>query len=454
MPDKFYKRKILPVERLLLRFPNSNIGIMARVNGFIPEKKLKTALEELKKKYVNLNVRIFEDENHDMWFISDETPNFVVKIMPRTTDEGWIQVFLQEHKNSFELDKGPLIRFILLQSKEISELIIICHHAIGHLPSLTNLAENIFESINDTNKKTEKNWNSPLLIRDNFPKNTSGNILSKIMIKIINNKWKKEETLFDKKDVRNLHEAYWKNNKYSIIVKEFSKEETKKITEACHQNNVTVTSALCTAFFLANQKILEKKKQKIDITVDLQPRLTRSVKNTMGYYVGETHVKFKYNIKKSFWDNVNFFHKKIKIKLESEEMFREIIDIGYMHPTLIDATAFMYIGKNVDSSEYGYQKIHDFSNKKSVVHFLLNKVKSNKPDLVISNIGKIKIPDEHHPLKVLRIVPLPSFSDDVNITLGAATFDGKLTLCLNFVEQTIDRATAKNILKEAISFLI
>ena len=100
------------------------------------------------------------------------------------------------------------------------------------------------------------------------------------------------------------------------------------------------------------------------------------------------------------------------------------------------------------------KKCLDFSNKKSVVHFLLNKVKSNKPDLLISNIGKIKIPDEHHPLKILRIVPLPSFSDDVNITLGAATVDGKLTFSLNFVEETIDTATVKNILKEAISFLI
>ena len=71
----------------------------------------------------------------------------------------------------FDFEKGPLIRFILLKSTEISDLIIIGQHAICDGISLTNLIQDIMLLLSEPETKVKKI--EPILpTSENFPANS------------------------------------------------------------------------------------------------------------------------------------------------------------------------------------------------------------------------------------------------------------------------------------------
>ena len=130
-PDlKPYERKVTPLERMLRRSPYSVVTMMARIGGDVSETMLRDAVAKVQRRHVNLRVRIKEDQDHVPWFTSEGVGEIPVEVVPRESDEHWIEVQQEAAKVPFEFELRPAIRFILVQSPGVSEVIILCHHII------------------------------------------------------------------------------------------------------------------------------------------------------------------------------------------------------------------------------------------------------------------------------------------------------------------------------------
>ena len=70
------------------------------------------------------------DEKSEPWYTNENVPENLLKVVQRTSDKDWNRELINDYKIRFKLSTGPLVRFILLQSPEISEVLIICHHVI------------------------------------------------------------------------------------------------------------------------------------------------------------------------------------------------------------------------------------------------------------------------------------------------------------------------------------
>ena len=127
---KKYERKIAPLERMFLRSPYSTVTVVARIKGNISKDLLINAVSKVQQRHPNLRVRIKEDENHDPWFTSEGAKDIPIEIVPRESDDDWIHAYYEACQIPFEFEERPAIRFILVQSPVISELIILCHHII------------------------------------------------------------------------------------------------------------------------------------------------------------------------------------------------------------------------------------------------------------------------------------------------------------------------------------
>ncbi|MFX0203811.1 MAG: condensation domain-containing protein [Candidatus Hodarchaeota archaeon] len=141
---QIYERRITPIERVRFnRAPYTIVLVVTRIKGKITGKMLRNAVTKVQQRHVNLRVRIKTDNNQIPWFTSEGVQEIPIKIVPRESEDHWIQVYHEACKVTFEFEERPAIRLILVQSPDISELLIFSHHIICDGISLAYLARDL-----------------------------------------------------------------------------------------------------------------------------------------------------------------------------------------------------------------------------------------------------------------------------------------------------------------------
>ena len=457
-----YERKVSPLERIFNRSPYAIVTMVARIRGNFSEGLLKDAVYKVQQRHVNLRVRIREDNNHNLWFTSEGVKNIPIEFVTRKTDEDWIEVYHNSCQTPFEFEERPAIRFILVHSTEISELIILSHHIICDGLSLAYLARDILIHLGDSTRKVEMLPDPVPMDKDNLPQEVSINAIVKFFINRMNKKWKKNEIYFDQEDYENLNRAYWGKYKHEMLPIEFSEEKTTALVNRCREEGVTVNTALTTAFVGAQSLIQDSKfNPNIAIAGSIRDRLLHPAGEAMGYFAGGVNLKFKYNHKANFWENARRLHQKVKPLYTNKKLFKELIPWCYLEPGIMESLCYKMIGGLVPSDFSRYDKLYTFSKREDVVSSILKQEKMDsldKPFLgtAITNLTRLDFPKKYGSLELDRLIMNPGGMfplTTVSLVLGAVTCSGKLSLLIEYVEEAIDSITMTKIKEKALNFL-
>ncbi len=461
---KKYERKITPLERMFARAPYSIVTVVARIKGNISESMLINAVSRVQQRHPNLRVRIKEDNDHYLWFTSEGVKEIPVKIVPRESDDHWIDVFHEECQIPFEFDTQPAIRFILVRSPIQSELIVFCHHIICDGLSLAYLARDLMVHLGDPTREVEVLPDPIPIDRDTIPKEVSLNAIVRFLINRINKKWEEDKIFFDQEDYRNLNEAYWTNYKHQMLSVELSEARTSALVARCREEGVTVNSALTTAFVGA-QCIVQGDKpyhSSMGVAGSVRDRLQRPAGEVMGFYAGLVTLKFKYSRKTSFWENARKLHRKVKPLYTNKNLFEDPITWCYLEPGILESLSFKMLGGLVPPHFTRYNKLSAFSKRDDVVLSVLKREKMDSLDRInmgtaITNLTRLDFPTKYGPLELDRLIMNPGGACPlalVNLVLGAVTCAGKLSLVLEYAEETIDTRTMERIKDKAMEFLL
>ena len=461
---KKYERKITPLERMFARAPYSIVAVVARIKGSVSESLLKDAVSKVQQRHPNLRVRIMEDNDHHLWFTSDGVKEVPVKVVPRESDDHWIEVFHEECQIPFEFDARPAIRFILVQSPTQSELIIFCHHIICDGMSLAYLARDLMVHLGDPTREVEVLPDPVPIDRDTIPKEVSLNTIVRFFMNRINKKWDEDKIFFDQEDYRNLNEAYWMNYRHQMLSVELSEAQTSALVARCRKDAVTVNSALTTAFVGAQYSVQGDKPYHSGIVVagSLRDRLQRPAGEVMGFYAGGVTLKFKYDTRVGFWENSRKLHRKVKPLYTNKDLFKEPMTWCHLEPGILESFSFKMLGGLVPPHFTRYNKLSAFSKRDDVVSSLLKREKMDSLDRIIigtavTNLTRLDFPRVYGPLELDRLIMNPGGAYPlalVNLVLGAVTCAGKLSLVLEYAEETIDTRTMEKIKDKAMEFLL
>lgn len=451
------KRKLNSFERRFFRAPTNTISIVARVKGFISEEDLRIALNKVRQQHPLVGARIYLDENYDAWYTSENVPENPFRVIQRKSDKDWHHELLNDYKIRFELEKGPLVRFVLLQSPEISEIIIICHHAICDGTSLAILARDLLLYIGNPSRETQELSEPPLATPENFPTNVTIGKAIMFAINTMNKKWQNIKVIFDEEDEDNIFRAYWDSFNFKIISVELNEKETSYLVEKCHQQGVTVNSALNTAFLAARRSIrgpFKGGRQNILLPVNTRKLYRKPVGEHFGLYVAGFQFKLSYNPKKDFWENTKTFGKKVREKLDINKVFKFAVITSLIDKTLVDARSFSFMGKNIPSNFSRYDKIHAFSNdEKNIVNKRAKKQIPSMPGLAVTNLGQLDYPTKYGSLELDRFIFITSGTPYIELVIPAVTVAGKLTFTINYLEETTDTPTMERIKNKALEYL-
>ena len=253
----------------------------------------------------------------------------------------------------------------------------------------------------------------------------------------INRKWDKQRVVFDNEDYKDIHEAYTQKYKHKIIVEELSELQTSALVNWCHQNHVTVNSALSVALLAGRHDIRSGyggSTPIIQIAVNIRDQFKKPVERVFGLLAGGIKFDFEYLPDKTFSDNVSLFHQKVQYELNGNKILEPLIGY-YIHPTLVDGINFATYGRWVSNDFSRYEKLSRFiKNKSNKAVAISEQIIDNMPGLMISNLGNVKTQKECGSLKLDQLHFVTSSSPFLDLVIGVVTVNGKLTLTLNYME--------------------
>jgi len=452
-----FERKLIPHERRFFRVGLSNISIIARLNAFISEVELRNAIEKIRAQHPLVGVRVYLDKNNDAWFTSENVPENPLKVVQRTSKDDWNHELLNDYMVRFKVEKGPLVRFSLIQSSETSEIIITCHHVISDGTSLAILARDLLLYLGDPDRKVIQMPEAPLATPDNFPTDITPGKLILFAINKLNKTWEKKKVLFDDEDLDNIFHAYWENFHFKVISVELSKNQTSDLSKLCREHGVTFNSALNMAFLAARYDILghfKGGKQNILIPVNTRERYKKQVGEQFGLYAAGFQFKMSYNPKLNFWENVKIFNQKVREKLDINQVFKMVALMGLMDNSLTDSQSFSFLGHFLSPNSSRYEKIHSFCNdKKNIANKMLKKKIAKVPGLSITNLGLLDYPSKYGSLELERFIFVTSASPMMELVISAVTVFGRLSFTINYIEETTDTPTMLKIKNKALEYL-
>ena len=461
---KNYERKVTSAELFFSSSPYSIVTLVARIKGNVTSEMLKHAVGKAQQRHALLRVRIREEADHTQLFTSQGVQENSVKTYPRNSETDWIRIHAEEAKIPFEFETHPAIRFILVHSPEISELIILCHHIICDGMSLAYLARDLMVHLGDPAREVDVLPPPQAIDMDNFPKDVKQSSVVKFFINRMNRKWAEDRVFFDQEDYEIITKAYWKNFDHKIFSIDLPEAETSTLVARCRKGNTTVNSAL-TAAFSGAQSMVEGEKSyhaKIIVAANVRDRIPNPPGEGMGMYAGGVEPKFKYNQEISFWENARDFNNRIQPKFTDKNLFSNMLNWLYLDASILEAIHFKKLGGLVSPDSTRYEKLSAFSKKKDVVLRILkgdnlDTLETKLWGTAVTNLGRLDFPRNYGVLELDRLILQPGGGiplANVNLVIGAVTCSGKLSLVVEYAEQAVDTGTVEKIKDKAMELLL
>jgi NRPS condensation-like uncharacterized protein len=430
-------RKLINNERKFLLTPAANVAVVARIKGNVNYYALEKAINGIKEKHPLITSRV-KTEKNTKFFVKDPTLQIPLKSIARNSDADWIDVIKQENLTPFDHSNGPLIRFILIYSPDVSEIITYCQHAICDGTALAFLLRDILMVMSEPDASLEE-ISPDFKITDILGKNQGGveQKIKSIFVNRINNRWRKKRVTFDYEDYLTIHKVFNNKNEYCAVPIEIDEIQTKQIIERCRNHGVTINSALTGALIKAYQEVLNsngEKKLKIAMPFDLRRRTDPPLDDVFCLLVGSIEAAFKSSSRLSFWDNVKMIHKEIKSKIERKEVFESALMIEELDPTLADVIiSFAPLSKEVTSDYKNYEKLSRFAaDKKNPAIDIASQFSDSLPNIINTNLGRLDFSSKFGQYEIDNMFFAPPGSMNVPLVAGFLGVNGKITGTLSY----------------------
>lgn len=459
-----YQRELTPIERFFTRSPFSIVTLVARIKGQVSEAMLQDAVVKAQRRHALLRTRIKDETDHSQWHTTAGVQEIPVKVVPRKSQDDWIKIHAEASRIPFEFDRRPALRFILVQSPQASELIILCHHVICDGMSLAYLARDMLQFLGDPEQEVAVLPAAPPIDLENLPAGVALSGLVRFFVNRMNRQWAAESVFFDQVDYEILTKTYWDHYSHQIIPVELTEEQTTGLLTRCRQEQVTVNSALATAFGGA-QSFVEGEQpyhREFVIAANLRQRLPYPPGEGLGMYAGGLELGFRYNHDKTFWENARKFHQAVQPKITDKNLFADLLNWLHLDPTMLEAMNFKKLGRLVPEDSDRYEKLTAFSSQGDVVTRILHRDKIDTLEhklwgVAATNLGRLDFPRTYGSLELERLILQPGGGiplANVNLVLGAVTCSGKLSLVVEYAPEAVSDETMKKTTAKALEYLL
>jgi NRPS condensation-like uncharacterized protein len=381
--------------------------ITANIIGAFKLEELQQALVKCQQRHPLLNMQIVLDKSEMPWFKKDPI-QIPVRVVERLNQHQWQQEVEQELANPFDWNQAPLVRVVLLQGENISDLIITCDHAIADGKSAVFLLRDILQAIGLPDQ--------PLLAL--LPQESYEQMVPQCAK---NPPISFEPPLSTTQTRPKLPE----NSRPRLQAWSLSKSETLSIIDRCKKAQTSVHAAICAAFLLATAELSAPNNiLKCLSPVDIRQFL--SIDDDFGYYFVAIATTHDVTPDTSLWDLAHSVKTQLNQRIAPTEVFAHLPQLE----------AFM-----------------STSPRHEDVVAMMEAVNDN--DILVTNLGKLKISQQYGELKLEAVYgPALTGHIDQDLILAIATLGDQMFLTLVYPESDISLSKVKQLQQKAMDLLV
>ncbi len=432
-------RKMSRGERFFFMSPACTVMMAARITGAIDETRFRQALSIVSRVHPLLRAKIVFDNRYEAWFSSDGVPEIPLRIVLRTSHNQWLEELKNEARKPFEIDKGPLVKCVLLQSPEVSDFLVLCNHSICDGMALAILVRDLLSRYSDPAQEIQVLDPPDALDLQKQGISLMG-IINRAISAYANWKWKKSPHYFGPDEYMALYRTYWEKRRPGLVLFEFDPAESARLHAACREYGVTLGSAVSAACLAAYADIVgafSKNQQVVVVPHDLRRRAQLPVGDVFCFCAGGIRIQYMYSPEKPFWDNAVALHKTIHTRLENPTPADS--DLPAFEPSLIDALAgFGLFTDKVPKAYIKTAALQRFTDDTGNVAFSFTRnLEKTFPGFIPSNLGRIAMPESEGGPLLERLVFLPAASELNPLVMGGIGVNGSMTFTLPFVDPPV-----------------
>ncbi len=429
--------------RLMYRAPYGSILMLARFKEIIRKQDLQQALALARIKYPLLNARFSQDEDGNIETQTDYDKDFSIYCGIKTQATDWLSLAWSQQQKPFDMQKGPLIKFILLSDETTSDLVVICHHCICDGLSLVYLIKDLAYFMNNPKTQVQALPLPPRISLANLATDKPAsfvNFFTALVTNSLNRSWNKNKVVFSQADFEKMNHDYWQGKDIGLLDISLTAQETATLLASCKQKKVTVNSALTTAFTLAQKALFGNKKGYLrKALLAISARELLKVPQTANF--GQLAIGNVVSLpsgKGDFWTLAARFNAKTKAMLAKPKKFLALIaPLDFIEPTLFDAIYFVENAGFKNKAAERFKKL------------VLSPVGKPRRSMDITNLGAIKDCDE----KIETIYFVPMLSSNYVKTLGIVTVHNAMNIIIMHNHEYVSHQKAEEFRQKILTYL-
>ncbi|MDO5521076.1 MAG: condensation domain-containing protein [bacterium] len=420
---------------------NSSISMTAKIHGTITKEMVSKALEKVIIRHQILTSTIVREKSGEAFYQINTSKPIEPSYFPYGEINHLAAYIQKEEGVPFDLENGPLLRLIVFKGEDRSAIVLIGHSVLSDGKGYQCFLEELVYYMNQEHEQPEAVEVQTMSQRIALPKVSSLKLATKLQLNALNREWKRAPHMFSNMDYIELFERFRKTHKAPIIIKEINAKSTGCLLHNCEERNVSVTATIMTAFFAVMHnfdRFHRGKDVRAEVTVDLRDNLVITKPPVIANLSGNVYLMREYAQGLSFWDNVKVVDNYLKEKKKPKHKLESTILAKELSGTLLESIPFSAYG--------GYEQ--PVSKKAAHLFYQGEKEKG----LGIENLGVINY-DQEQDVYIDSLCLIPSASLGNDLTVGAVTVNGCLSLCIRYDKVHYSERIVEDMVRAAVNYM-
>jgi Condensation domain len=361
-------------------------AIVAKLQGQFSPNQLTIALQQVQHRHPLLRVCIAVDETGRPKFIETDG-KIPVRWVARTDDQHWQQELELEMTHAFDWQVAPLLRVVILQAGDESELMIVCHHSIADASSSIYLLRDIVQGLEGKTFK-RSDLSTSLSLEEAFPRLPPA--------PEITGEGSHYSTTISRRSQPLVRSAM------------LSVELTQQLIKRSRTEQTTVHAAISAAFLLAltQQPFRSSDPLQCVHPVNVRSYLSLPMPDAVGLYVNSGVTTHSLEPNSAFWDVA----RSVKSQLLQADVAEQLIEDSQTRQatmtTLPDTATFAEVLKQLSSQ------------------------------LAVTNLGLIQIPQQYDKIWIEALYAPAVLSGNLKRVVGVSTLGDRLSVMITFAPPT------------------
>jgi hypothetical protein len=280
-----------------------SFAVSVRLRGPLAQGQLEGALAGLGRRHPTLAVRAAARDDGTAYFTDEGVPPVSLLVADRTGDDDWVAAVERAIEQRTPYLQGPFVRCVWLRGPDVSDLILICDHLTGDGRAAVYALSDLLESLADPARIIEA-LPVPQPLHELVPADVARQII---------------EDAADLPPAQNRRRTAPANPADSDAsapampaaprsparIRPFSLtiDETAALVARSRAEGVTVQAAMCAAFLTPFAEAdPDRPLRRVEIPVDLRPKLTRATEGEFRNAVGLAQVEVDCTPGRNLWD--------------------------------------------------------------------------------------------------------------------------------------------------------